>query len=91
LADGTGVKVKVQSVKKEVGERLSFSCVDEDNGRAFSCTPSRRFMQTHPPFDVKVDDELLVGDFIPDLITKEVGRIHLVPERIEKWPSGSVA
>ena len=84
------MKVKVQSVRKEVGEPLSFCCVDEDNGGAFSCSPYRRFMQTHPSFDVKVDDELLLGDFIPDLVTKEVGPIHVVPEFIEKLPSGPV-
>lgn len=85
------MKVKVQSVKHKAGERLSFSCSDLESGRAFSCTPSFRFMQEHPSFDVDVDEELLIADFIPDISSKQVGPIHLVPEAIAKLRSGRVA
>jgi hypothetical protein len=88
LAESIGMTVKVQSVRRDFTEPITFSCVDLNTGRVFSCRPSLRFMQTHPLFDVNVGDELRVEDFIRDLITGEVGPI-LVPEFIQKLPSGS--
>jgi len=83
------VKVKVQSVKRN-DDGLSFSCVDLTFGRAFSCTPSLRFMLCNPSFEIEAGDELLLGDFIPDLVTRQVGPIHLMPEAITKLRSGRV-
>jgi hypothetical protein len=76
------MKIKVVSVKeKRSNERLTFSFLDA-NGRAGSCMPSLRFLQMNPNFSVKPDDNLIVEDFIPDMITKQVAHALLIPESI---------
>jgi hypothetical protein len=77
------MRIKVLSVdERKNGERLCFKFVDQQGYGGF-CRPSLRFLLSTPSFNVKPGDDLIVGDFIPDLITGAVMPM-LVPESIRK-------
>ena len=77
------MKLKVLSVKEKTGdERQSFNAVDE-TGRIWPCAPGMRALQAEPDFYVEPGDELIVDDFVPDLITGQTGPV-LIPQIIQK-------
>jgi hypothetical protein len=77
------MRIKVLSVDEpREGERPCFEFVNQQ-GAGGICRPSLRFILNNSSFTVKPGDVLVVGDFIPDLITGQVMPM-LVPEFIQR-------
>ena len=77
------MKLRVLSVKEKTrDEPLSFSAVDE-TGRAWPCFLGVRVRQEDPDIRIEPGDELIVDDFVPDLITDQIGPV-LIPQFVRK-------
>jgi hypothetical protein len=79
------MRIKVLRINKQYGEKgLSFQFVDKQGSNGL-CRPSPSFTEKHPSFTVKRGDDLIVGNFIPDLMTGQIMPI-LIPESIRRVP-----
>jgi hypothetical protein len=77
------MKIKALSMLKRFNGRSTFEFIDA-SGRMGLCMPSLQFLQTNPTFSVKSEEGLIVEDFIPDMITKQVTHHLLIPESIQR-------